>query len=585
MGIVSQHISLKKSGQNFIGLCPFHSEKTPSFVVSPAKQIFHCFGCHAGGDVLTFLMKMEGKSFPETVRYLAEKLGIRIGPPSSAHREPQEDRSWIYKAHEDALHFYHTLLMKNPEGKPARDYLRHRGITAETAEAFQLGFSSSAWDALQGAMLKAGWTPSQLERAGLIIARDEKRQGSRGHYDRFRSRLLFPIMDLQGRVCGFGGRVLDPKGMPKYLNSPESPVFSKGRLLYALEKAREAIHQSGFIIVVEGYFDVIAAHQAGIKNVVATLGTALTESHLYLMKRFAQKIKLIFDPDEAGVRAALRSVELVSAIGLSTEVVQLPEGEDPDSFLKKHGGEAFRTAVNHGTRLMDFALERSLAHPDAHTIDGKLRIVQQVMPMIQGLPHPVERGHYLKKLAEELDIKEQDLREELKTQSSRMKRTPVALKPALPDRFPKEEEILIHLLIHQHLSIKQLLEEIQVDDLSDPRSRQIVKTLVDCYELSGTFQLKDILHQDVFHPELASFLTGLSVKEPDYEDRDQTMADCLRTVKKKRLQVSMKAIQSQIGLAEQEGDLEQIRNLQNQLLGIKRKSLEVGVNLPLRQTG
>ncbi len=578
MGLISQYVSLRKSGQNHVGLCPFHSEKTPSFAVSPAKQIFHCFGCHVGGDALSFLMKMEGQTFPQAVRSLAERLGIKLAPKRAATYDPglEEEGQMLYKLHQAACEYYHATLLSHPQAQQARDYLKHRGIRPEMIEAFRLGFALPSWDALQTTLHQSGWTAEQLSKAGLIIPRDENRAGSAGFYDRFRNRLLFPITDLQGRVCGFGGRALGEEEGPKYLNSPETTIFNKGKQLYALEKARDFVNKTGYLVVVEGYFDAIMAHQAGIKTVVATLGTALTEAHLQLIKRFTQKVKLIFDPDAAGVRATLRAADLITPSGLSVEVVQLPEGQDPDSFIRVQGVEPFMGLLTRSAKLMDFAMEQCLMDPDAHTIDGKLRIIQTLLPAIQKIPHRIERGYYLKKLAEGLQVNEQDLLDEVKAQRTHGQAQKGAAPQPSPMQLPKEEEILLHLLLHHRLSVDQLLEEIQPEDFSDPRSKQLFGALAESAKQSGTIRLQDILHQEAIGSELASLLTSLSLQEPDYEDIHQTIADCLRVAKLKKLRTSMKSLERQIRLAEQEGRPEVIRNLQGQLLGLKKRSLEIG---------
>jgi DNA primase len=587
LGQVSQYVSLKKSGQNYVGLCPFHSEKTPSFTVSPSKQIFHCFGCHAGGDVFTFAMKMQGLSFPEAVRSLAENLGIKLSPAGRSGGPPDGESATIYRLHADALDYYHDVLVRSPQGGPARDYLARRGIKRETIETFRLGFAPASWDALQRELSRAGWTSAQLERAGLAIARDRNGQpsGSRGHYDRFRNRLLFPIFNLQGRICGFGGRTLDPEATPKYLNSPETAVFSKGGLLYALEKAREEIHRAGCVIIVEGYFDVIAAHQAGIKNVVATLGTALTDSHLGLVKRFTQKIKLIFDPDAAGVRAALRSADLLVPSDLSADVVLLPDGQDPDSFLLARGPEAFAEHLSKSTRLMDFVIGQSLKEPGARSIDGKLRIVRGILPMIGRIPRPVEKGHYLRKLAEDLQVREYDLLEEMRALNIRPQAGQAPDRKPFRIRLPKEEEIIIHLMLHRNDSVRAFLKDLNPEDFSDPRSRQIVNFLVNWYQSPGAPQPAEFLNKESGDPEWSGFLTGLSVKEPDYEDAHRTLADCLRALRLKKLRSNMAELQGQISRAEQEGRSDAVRTLQNQLLGLKKKSMDTGDKLTLRPMG
>jgi DNA primase len=582
VGLISQYVTLKKSGQNYVALCPFHSEKTPSFTVSPTKQVFHCFGCHEGGDTLKFVMKMEGLTFPQAVRSIAEQLGIKLTIEKSAGTEPeQEEKQQLFKLHQEALEYYHSILLKHPLARPARDYLKRRGVRLETIKDFRLGFALPSWNDMETALCKKGWTVSMLEKAGLIISREDNQEGHKRYFDRFRNRLLFPILDLQDRVCGFGGRILDDSGGPKYLNSPETLIFNKRKLLYGLEKARESIHRTGYLVVVEGYFDVIAAHQSGVKAVVGTLGTALTEAHLHLINRFTPKVKLVFDPDAAGIKATLRLVELIAPSRLSAEVIQLPHGQDPDSFIHAHGKDAFTSLLMNNVSLMDFALEQYLADPEAGLIDGKRRIIQSFLPAIQKIPSPIERSHYLKLLAEGLQVNEQDLLEELKA-LKRYNRNQIEEAAAKRSGgLPKEEEILIHLMLHHRLSSSQLLTAVQPDDFSDSRSRQLVRILLESDEKSGSVKLHDVVQLKTMDAELTSLLTALSIKEPEkeYEDIDQTVTDCLRRVKLKKLKTNMKNLETQIRQAEKEGHADLVRNLQGQLLGLQKRSSEVAGNI------
>src|SRR5439155_1319536 len=331
------HLSLSKAGQNFKGLCPFHSEKTPSFTVSPSRQVFHCFGCGEGGNVFSFLMKIDGATFPAAVRTLGDKYGIEVDQPvtSPAARQRTEARERLFALNREAAEFFHRTLADSA-GQTAMTYLEKRGMAFSTIERFSLGYAPAGWDLTLNALTKAGAKIEDLASAGLIVAREQasrKGQDAAGYYDRFRARVMFPIRDLQKRVIGFGGRILDD-GQPKYLNSPETPLFSKSRTLYGLDVAREGIIQSEQIVIVEGYFDAIALHQAGLSNVVATLGTALTSEHIELIRRFTHHVVLVFDPDAAGVRAALRTMDLFLGSGLTVQVVSLPAGEDPDTFAR-----------------------------------------------------------------------------------------------------------------------------------------------------------------------------------------------------------------------------------------------------------
>lgn len=574
---VSRYVSLKKAGQNWVGLCPFHSEKTPSFTVSPGKQVYHCFGCGEGGDTIGFLMKIDGATFPQAIKLLAERLGIpvlpqRSGEPSKADQAREE----LYRIHRDAADHYHEILLKSPEAQRARDYLRERGISNRTIEEFSLGYAPPGWNGLQQVLIKKGWSDGSIETAGLIIAKDQPEPVRRHYYDRFRNRVIFPIFDLQKRVIGFGGRVMDD-GLPKYLNSPETPIFSKGHHLYALEKAREAVGKSGYLVVVEGYFDAIAAHQAGIHAVAATLGTALTSNHLQRIHRFVQTVKLIFDPDDAGIRAALRTLDLIIPSSVSGEVVLLPAGEDPDSFIKGRGAEAFIELLSRSTTLLDFAIQQGLSDPATKTIEGKLKIVDRILPVIRKVTRPVERSYYLKHLAESLGLEERELVREMAQLGNAGAAVSSSPSPSPLSRLPKEEQIPLHLLVHHRVTTHTLLQQIEPEHFTDGRLRKIFNLYVESDKQTGAAVPSAMrILPDTADSELTPILTALMVQEPDYDDPEQTLKDCIRTLRVKKMRSEMKTLENAIRDAEKIGNSPQIKSLLDQLVGLKKMSLEVG---------
>lgn len=585
--VVSQHLSLKKTGQNYTGLCPFHHEKTASFVVSPARQIFHCFGCGVGGNVYHFLMKTEGLTFPQAVRALGEKVGVRI--PTIRHSPPnpeaEREQAQLYELNQAAAHWYHKNLLERPEAKTAREYLAQRGIQTETIEVFCLGYAPPSWDGLLKKMTEKGWSPFLLEKAGLVSAREQQAgpdparpAGGRqtGFYDRFRDRILFPIWNLSGQAIGFGGRVLD-EALPKYLNSPETPIYTKGRFLYTMEKARHEIGRSGCVIIVEGYFDAIALHQAGVKNVVATLGTALTPFHLQLIRRFAREVVLIFDPDQAGINATLRTVDLFLGSGMTARVVSLPSGQDPDNFVRAHGSEAFLTAVRQAKKLMDYALEQFIAQTGTSGIDQKLRVAEQILPLLSKMENRMEQSHYLKKLSDELKVKEADLAHELKKFSEKGSRTAMrSMQPVTgPTPVPKEEEILLHLLLHGKLSLGRVAKVLTPEDFSDARLKRIIRLALDRFQKSASQEeLLGLIHSELIRPEDAAFLSELSLRELEYDDPDQTGEDCMRVLKQKDRQRLLDSIQRQIQRAEEQGNTAQVKVLQEELLGLRQKPFQ-----------
>ncbi|MGH7254618.1 MAG: DNA primase, partial [Nitrospirales bacterium] len=367
-----------RAGQHLKGLCPFHAEKTPSFTVSPSRQMFHCFGCGVGGNVFTFIMKIEGTAFPDAVRELGRRTGIPVPLVTGGSSGPQAAlRERLERLNDAAGAYFHRTLVDSDAGRVAREYLAHRGITPATIEAFRIGWAPPAWDGLLRALAPEGFTVEELERAGLVVPKDpnaRRAATASSHYDRFRARVMFPIGDLSRRTIGFGGRVLDD-GVPKYLNSPETPLFSKGRALFALDRAREPAGRANTVLIVEGYFDAIALHQAGIANAVATLGTALTPDHIRAMRRFASQVVLLFDPDAAGVRAAIRTLDLFADSGMSVRVVSLPDGADPDTFVRTGGPDSFARLVEQATTLLDFAVEHSLQSAASGGIEDRIRSV------------------------------------------------------------------------------------------------------------------------------------------------------------------------------------------------------------------
>ncbi|MGK2908030.1 MAG: DNA primase [Desulfuromonadales bacterium] len=394
--VVSGYLPLKRSGVNHQGLCPFHQEKSPSFNVNSARQIFHCFGCGVGGNVFSFLMRMEGLSFPDAVRHLGEKVGIEVEEEAISPTEVRrrEERERLLRINEVAGAFYHQILLEDEPGVSGRRYLRQRGYEGETVRAFQLGFAPESRGVLERHLAEKQFSIDDVRQSGLV--RPDK-QG-RGHYELFRNRLLFPIHDLQGKIVAFGGRVLDVS-LPKYINSPETAVYHKGQTLYGLYQARDAMRHSGEALVVEGYFDVLALHRAGFAGAVATCGTALTSDHAKLLKRYADKILLIFDEDAAGRQATFRAMDALLPVGLAVSVVAMPAGEDPDSLLKAEGEDGFRNCLDAARPVLEVFIEDQLRVND-QSVEGRARAAEQALERIRRLPGDLERSLYLQRLAD-----------------------------------------------------------------------------------------------------------------------------------------------------------------------------------------
>lgn len=419
--VVQQYVSLKKSGRNYFGLCPFHSEKSPSFSVAPDKQIFYCFGCGAGGDTIKFVMDVEQLTFVEAVRYLADQAGIIIPESISPEADPAEvERMEMRRAMDLAAKLYHHVLVATRHGEKARQYLAKREISPEAITEFQLGYAPASFNFLLSFLLRRGFQETLLEKAGLLASREEA--GRTKYFDRFRDRIMFPIFDSQGRVIAFGGRLLGD-GRPKYLNSPETPIFSKGNHLFNLHRARSFIRKEQQAILFEGYMDVISAWQAGIPGCVATLGTSLTDQQARVLKRNVETVILCYDSDQAGQNAAARGIELLRKQGCTVKVAQMPLGLDPDDYIRRFGGNTFKEEVlSSSLSLTAFKLESLKRNYNLQDEDDRVKYLTEALHAIAELPLVIEQDHYLHWLAEEFGLSPEALKEDLRRIKKRKKR-------------------------------------------------------------------------------------------------------------------------------------------------------------------
>jgi len=557
--VVGQHVSLARAGQNLKGLCPFHQEKSPSFTVSPSRQIFHCFGCGAGGNVFTFLTRITGASFPETVRELGRKVGIEVEEAVSQAGPQTAQTVRIEQVNKAAAEWFRKNLNDDRVGTEAREYLSSRGMLPSTIERFGIGLAPAEWDGLSRSLAKQGFTQSEAASAGLTIARDN---GS-GFYDRFRSRVMFTITDLRKRVVGFGGRVLG-EGTPKYLNSPDTALFKKGQTLFALDVAREAVARTKTVIVVEGYFDAIALHQAGLTHTVATLGTALTDEHIQVLRRFASKVVLLFDPDAAGVRAALRGVDLFVNSGLGVKVVTLPAGEDPDTYVRKEGANACDRLEEQAPSLLDFALEHSLKTAETSTIEGRIRSVDEILRILQKSEHPIEREERIRLVAERLGINQQRLIERypvlIQTEGQRATvRTPDAPTVSSTKGAPEERD-LVYFLLHGQLTPVDV-RRLRPDAFSIPVCRIIVEKALAYLEQDGRIGLRRLLDTIVDDPDCGTLVTELSMREEHFDDPRAHIQGCLNTLDRKCVESVLRGLIAQLKTAEREGRTEDAQAL------------------------
>ena len=436
--VIGSYVPLKRAGTNFIGLCPFHKEKTPSFNVSPSKQIFHCFGCHKGGDVFTFLREFENLTFVETVQRLAERARISIEfEMTPGQREEGSLKEQLRSLHEQVTKRWEIALSNDANAQGARDYLAKRGVSDEAVKRFRMGFAPDKWDDTLNWAKSKKHEPNLLEKGGLVIS------GDKGHYDRFRGRLIFPICDEQGRVIGFSGRVLgaDQKG-GKYINSPETPIFSKSRVIYGLDKAKRPILDAKSVIVCEGQLDIIACHLASIENAVAPQGTALTADHARILKRYAEEVVLCFDSDTAGQQAALRSLDDLLASGLAIRVAVIPQPHDPDSFIRENGAEAFRKLIDEAPGFFDFLINYLCQIHDANSDRGRVNIVQSMREAVQKTENSILIDTYAQKLSHRLGVAVDAVR----TEFAKRKRTFQRAEPEFVEEeipVPEEEMPLV----------------------------------------------------------------------------------------------------------------------------------------------
>ncbi|HEY82845.1 MAG TPA: DNA primase [Dehalococcoidia bacterium] len=494
VGVVSQYVALKKAGRNLSGLCPFHSERHPSFFVYPEQQSWHCFGCNTGGDVLSFVMKKENLDFGEALRLLAEKAGVTI--PSRAPRgEEKEAKERLYKANETAAQFFHNLLLNSSEGEKARGYLASRGLSAKTVADFQLGFSLNSWDSLKQYLLERGYTEDELVRAGLVVEAENGRT-----HDRFRNKLMFPILDIKGRVIGFGARVLDDS-LPKYVNSPQTPLFDKSASLYGINLAAPSIRQQDVAVIVEGYMDVITAHQSGFSNVVASMGTSVTERQVSTLKKLTRNMILALDADAAGEEAMLRGISYENILEAEVRVVILPEGKDPDNVIREDA-KSWPQLIAQAVPIMDYTFNMVAAKLDLTQARDKSLAVERLLPVIADMKDTVRQAHYLQKLASlvRVDVRtiEAKLGEMRRRESKRQAQAPRPEAPAQAARplmSNRREEYCLALLL-RYPELKSVEVNLRPEYFSSSENREIFTAWMQTDDLSALKEKLDISIQE-----------------------------------------------------------------------------------------
>lgn len=572
--VIAEYVSLQHKGKNYLGLCPFHAEKTPSFTVNPEKQMFYCFGCNTGGNIFSFVMKIENCSFVESVHNLARRYGVDIPEKEQSPRVREETRRRrrFEEINELAAGYYHDLLLKAPEGELGRVYFTQRGVDLATMKSFRLGYAPEQWNGLLRHMQEQGVETNELIEAGLVVAKEGKSKTER-YYDRFRNRVLFTILDQRKQPIAFGGRVLDDS-TPKYLNSPDSAFFNKGRHLYGMHRAQQGIREKGFALLVEGYMDVIALHKADLTNAVASLGTALTKEQAKLLKRYASRVVLLYDSDEAGIQATLRGGEILQDAGMRADVLTLTGAKDPDEFIKLHGVKAFHSALNKVLTFVEFKYWNLVREKPPQSIPEKAECVSKLAPDILRVSSPVEREGYERFLSLELGLTLEAVQREIASYDQKK-----AKNKLVPDFFSQKQ-------ISSVKSRNNITDAIKCKDDSVPplptvylgtyRAELLMLRLLmeDISFLSkikaslGESFWKDPVHQLIFNyldqdgelpaqceETVQSRLAKIFLEELDITQIARLLDDCIKEIRLNQAEEKMEDLQIRMMDLEKSGDM------------------------------
>ncbi len=564
--LVSEYLPLKKAGRNFKALSPFTEEKTPSFMVSPEKQIFHCFSTGQGGDVFGFLMKYENLSFPEAIRRLAEKANISLPEEKSYKKTTDEktEKEKYYEMYELAAGFYAKYFEHESHGKKARDYWDKRKFKFEITKEFQVGWAPDAWQALFEYLRKKGYSEDLLIKARLVNRSEKGRC-----YDVFKNRLMFPIHNLQGKVVAFGGRQIEDGDGPKYLNSPENPIFIKRRELFGLHLAKRYLDRElPQIFIVEGYLDFFRLYEQGFKTAAATLGTALTEEHVQLLKRFVQEVIVIYDGDQAGIAASLRGLEVFLAGGLNVKLVSLPEGNDPDDFLLREGPESFKKLVSNAKDFFDYKLNILLSRYSVSDASGIVKISEDALETLEKVKNPVLQDRYLRKLSALLGVNEASLKTQLQNRSKKLSSSvsresatqqPSIKKKAVQAGGLSEEILVLGLVIDHPEFLDDFFSRVSVDNFILEDSKKVFQYLQKIENGKPIVWAKvlELLNDGPFKE---SFMQ-VSMMEWNEDEEEKAFRDCLSVLDKKNLQRQLDDLRKQIGAAERMGNLEKVLEL------------------------
>lgn len=581
--IISEYVQLKKQGRNYFGLCPFHGENTPSFSVSMDKQIYHCFGCGAGGDAFSFLMEIEGLSFREAALKLAEKNNIAIEMDEVIQHQPSPaslEQKQMIEAHELLSKFYHHLLMHTNEGQQALEYLLNRGMTKESIQTFQIGYALPTWDFAVKFLNKRGFSSRLLEKAGLIIKKDSYEE----YFDRFRNRIMFPLKNEKGETVGFSGRALEEE-QPKYLNSPETAIFNKSSMLYHYHQARGAVRRKNKVILFEGFMDVISAHRADIHHAVATMGTALTEKHIQLLRRLTDTVIICFDADQAGMEAAHRAADLLAQDGCGVQIALMPSELDPDDYIQQYGEAKFRQDIIGDTlTLMAFKMRYYRHDKNMQNEGERLQYIENVLREVAKLPKAVERDYYLRQLAEEFSLSLEAMKQQQRQiyfadkRKNNVQHTPIHLNtiPAetskkLPPAYQTaERRLLAHMLRDEDVAYK-IKDLLNGEQLHSDEHQAILTYLYGYYEAGNTANTRLFLH---YLPDdsLRRIVIEIEMMPLNEEEIDQEIEDYVKQVLKHQKMLKIKNMEAEQKEAERQKDYEKAAMILKEIVAI-RKSL------------
>jgi DNA primase len=578
--IVQDYVTLKKAGANWVARCPFHKETKPSFSVNPAKEIFYCFGCQKGGSVFNFVMEIERVTFPEAIKIVADKSGVPLPKMIDDGRfeARKRDSDQVIELNQWALQWWEDQL-QSKAATSVRQYLKQRGLTEETAKTFRLGFAPDSWDALSTHLRQKGATQEQLESSGLVVKKEEG-----GSYDRFRGRLIFPVFDAQGKPIAFGGRTLDPEGEPKYLNSPETPAYTKGRHLFGLNLTRDEIRRNGFAILVEGYLDLIVPYQFGVRNLAASLGTALTPEQVKLIGRFARKVVVNYDGDRAGVQAAKRAIETLLAEDLEVKVLVLPDNADPDDFIRKYGVTEYQQRRGKAQPHIQFVIDQAVRDRNLHNPADKAAAVEETLPFVRAVRSRIQRREYFDIAMDALRV-QPDQRRELwqRTRGAASGEATGVQQVVVRQLKPTvAEQKLLELVLASEELRKIILPRLEPSDYEGIATAPIFRALVKLNEDEGEVNFDSLSEETADDPSAGELLARLMIAEPieSFDEALTQTGSCLNALRLMKLDREIDELSSQVAEAERAGEAETRDKLSLRLLELSKQR---GNYLPAQQ--